>query len=53
MWIYSKRMQFFHSIILLQEMLSNNEMSQQEIHLMLIYGNEDDASTSTQIMKVT
>ena len=34
-------------------MLSNNAMSQQEIHLMLIYGNDNDAGTSTQITKVT
>ena len=47
-------MQFFHSIIVLQEMwLLNNAMHQNEIHFMLIYGNNNAASTSIQITKVT
>ena len=32
--------------------LFNNTMRQKEIHSMLIYGNDDAASTCTQIMKV-
>ena len=33
--------------------LFDNSMRQKEIHSMLIYGNDNAASTSTQIMKVT
>ena len=33
--------------------LFNNAMHQKEIHSMLIYGNDNAASTSTQITKVT
>ena len=45
---------YFQSIILLQEMwLYKNAMHQKRIHSMLIYGNDNAASTSTQITKVT
>ena len=54
MWIFFKQLQFFHSAVLLQEMwLFNNAMCQKEINLMHIYGNDNAASTSTQITKVT
>ena len=33
--------------------LFNNDMRQKEIHSMLIYGNDNAASTGTKIMKVT
>ena len=52
MWIFSKWLQFFHWMILPQEMwLFNNAMRQKENHLMHIYGKDNAASTSTQIMK--
>ena len=44
----------FYWIILLQETwLFNSATHQKEIHLMLIFGNNKAASTSTQITKVT
>ena len=46
--LHWQRMHFFCSIILLQEMwLFNNNMRQKEIHSILIYGNDNAASTST------
>ena len=45
--MFSKGLQFFHSIILLQEMwLFNNAMLQKEIHSMHIYGKDNTASTN-------
>ena len=45
---------FFHSIILLQTIwLFNNAMHQKEIHLMLIYVNDNAENTGNQIKKET
>ena len=54
MLIYSKQKQFFHSVILRQEMwLFNNALRQKDIYSMLVYDNDNAASTSTKIKKIT
>ena len=54
MSVNPKRMQPFYSIILLQYRWSfSNVMHQTKIHSMVISGNNNAASTSTQISKVT
>ena len=53
MWIYSIQKQFFHSVILRQEMwLFNIAMRQKDIQSMFIYDNDHAASTSTKIKKI-
>ena len=53
MWIYSQQMQYFHLIILFQEMwLFNNATHQKESHSKLIYSNDNAANTSTRITKL-